>query len=256
MSNEANFFKRIRAALDDAALRRSDGESLFSSPDPFLTRSDRQLSMQPTGKVEPPLLCRLIEAAAAIHLQVIQKPDPGAVGDAIVELALEKPAEWSTAKSIAAWDHPLIKELDLGRRLERQGLALTVVPDGNPTQDAAGDEPSRRDLRQTLAQALIGVTSADFCLADTATLVMKTRPGCARSVSLLPSIHVAVIRHHQILPDLRTFICLLAADQQRDSDGLSNCLTWISGPSKTADIEATLVLGAHGPREVYLFILP
>lgn len=162
------------------------------------------------------------------------------------------PGEWSAVKSIVAWDHPLICKLTLNLRLKPHGLTLTVVPSAEEMRNAACDP----EFRQTLERSLIGVTSADFCLADTATLVMKTRPGCARSVSLLPSIHVAVIRRHQILPDLRSLICRLAEDLNHDPDSLTNCLTWISGPSKAADIEATLVFGAHGPREVYLFILP
>jgi L-lactate dehydrogenase complex protein LldG len=107
-----------------------------------------------------------------------------------------------------------------------------------------------------VAQAFMGITSADFCLADTATLVMKTRPGHARSASLVPEIHAAVIRREQIIADLGQLYYLLTHDPDQIQEGLTNCLSLISGPSKTADIELCMVYGVHGPREVHLFVLP
>ena len=76
-----------------------------------------------------------------------------------------------------------------------------------------------------------------------------------RCPSLLPSIHIAVVRLEQILSNLRELYTLLKWDPAEQSEGLTDCLTLISGPSKTADIEATLVHGAHGPRELHLFVL-
>ena len=84
---------------------------------------------------------------------------------------------------------------------------------------------------------------------------MRTRPGQARSVSLLPLIHVAVIHRDQIIADLKELYALLKWDPEHQKEGLTNCMTFISGPSKTADIEATMVHGAHGPREVYIFVI-
>ena len=84
-----------------------------------------------------------------------------------------------------------------------------------------------------------------------ASLVMRTRPGQPRSVSLVPSIHIAVLRLDQIILDLKELYALV----QSDADGLTNCMTFVSGPSKTADVEATMVHGAHGPREVYIYVM-
>ena len=84
---------------------------------------------------------------------------------------------------------------------------------------------------------------------------MKTRVGQPRCVSLLPSIHIAVIKLEQILSDLKELYTLLKWDLDKQAEGITDCMTFITGPSKTADIEATLVHGAHGPRELYLFVL-
>ena len=92
-------------------------------------------------------------------------------------------------------------------------------------------------------------------MADTASLVMRTRPGQARSASLVPSIHVAVIYLEQIILDLKELYALLQWDPEVKKEGLTNCMTFISGPSKTADVEATMVHGAHGPREVHIFVI-
>jgi L-lactate dehydrogenase complex protein LldG len=92
-------------------------------------------------------------------------------------------------------------------------------------------------------------------MADTASLVMRTRPGQARSVSLVPSIHIGVIYLNQIIRDLKELYALISFDPQMQLEGLTNCMTFISGPSKTADVEATMVHGAHGPREVYVHVI-
>jgi L-lactate dehydrogenase complex protein LldG len=116
-------------------------------------------------------------------------------------------------------------------------------------------ETKAENLRQQVFDSYIGVTAADFCMADTATLVMRIRAGQARSVSLVPAIHIAVIELDQIIADLKELQILLKWDPQERKEGLTNCMTFISGPSKTADIEATMVRGAHGPREVYIFVI-
>jgi L-lactate dehydrogenase complex protein LldG len=156
---------------------------------------------------------------------------------------------------VAAWKHPLIASLNLAAALSDQDVSVyfTGVEDSQAEDDLSMD--TRQKLRQQIIDSYIGVTSADFCMADTAALVMRTRPGQARSVSLLPLIHVAVIKRDQIIADLKELYALLKWDPEHQKEGLTNCMTFISGPSKTADIEATMVHGAHGPREVYIFVI-
>ncbi|MBB1077926.1 LUD domain-containing protein, partial [Rhodoferax sp. 4810] len=86
-------------------------------------------------------------------------------------------------------------------------------------------------------------------VADSATLIQLTEPGRPRSTSLLASIHIAILRRENIVADLQEAYALLRDRAHLDS------LVFISGPSKTADIEAHMVHGAHGPREVHLIIL-
>jgi L-lactate dehydrogenase complex protein LldG len=106
-----------------------------------------------------------------------------------------------------------------------------------------------------VSKAYIGVTSAEWCVASTATLAARNHPGMPRSVSLVPSIHVAVIRAGQVVADFHELYALLNTELDREGRGLTDAMTFITGPSKTADIEATLVHGAHGPRELYLIVI-
>ena len=201
------------------------------------------------------LLDRLIEMAGPINLNVTALRDTASATAAIVDLVRNKEPEWGDQKSIVAWAHPLIERLDLPGALANENIPVHVT-DLNMRQTQELTEPEKRErLRKQIIEAYIGITSADFCMADTATLVMRTRPGQARSVSLVPSIHIDVIYIDQIIWNLKELYALLSFDQETQKEGLTNCMTFISGPSKTADVEATMVHGAHGPREVYIYVI-
>ena len=193
------------------------------------------------------LLEQLIQVGGPINLNVTAHKDSQSVAMAIRRLAVDSEPEFGDKKQIAAWNHPLIRDLNLPEVLKDTGIPVKLTD-----QTHAHD---REKLRQWIFNAYIGITSADFCLADSATLVLKTRAGQDRSVSLVPSIHIAVIGLEQILGSLKALYYILDNDPKHVKEGLTPCLTLISGPSKTADIEATMVHGAHGPREVHLFVV-
>jgi len=117
------------------------------------------------------------------------------------------------------------------------------------------EKTDRDRLIKQSAGSFIGITSADYCIAETGTLVLKTAPGNERIVSLLPSIHVVVVKLEQIIADFKELYTLLDKDLKDSPEGIENGMTFITGPSKTADIEATMVHGAHGPREVYIYVV-
>jgi L-lactate dehydrogenase complex protein LldG len=201
------------------------------------------------------LLDRLIEMAAPIKLNVIVLKDEDSAAVAIADLVKSKNPEWGDQKSIVTWQHPLIERLNLSEALADQNVPVHVAESGNSDSEEISAEKARQQLRQHVIDSYIGITSADFCMADTASLVMRTRPGQARSASLVPSIHIGVITLDQIIWDLKELYALLSFDPEVSKEGLTNCMTFISGPSKTADVEATMVHGAHGPREVYVYVI-
>jgi len=243
MQKEA-FINRIGRALKDV---QGKTQLFYDSPSP---QSDRLLKGIAARKPEDrqPLRQKLRDAAEPLNLQVTFVTDPDAAGEAITRLVLEKQPEWGDKKRVVSWHHPLLAQMGLESRLREHGIPVTV------TEPEPTDEAARTRLRKEIVACFVGITSADFCLAETATLVMRTRSGRPRSVSLVPSIHVAVIAEDQLLSNLKELYALLRWDPKEQSHGLTNCMTLISGPSKTADIEATLVHGAHGPRELHLFV--
>ena len=254
-SNQTEFMNNIRRALGHSGDGLERQKMFFNLP---MTDNDRAIlkgieNRTPQEKEE--LLEIMIEAAKPINLNVVVLPDAASVSSAIVDLVREKEPEWGNKKSVAAWQHPLIASLNLAAALSDQDVSVYFI---NVKDSEAQDDLSmeaREKLRQQIIDSYIGITSADFCMADTAALVMRTRPGQARSVSLLPLIHVAVIHRDQIIADLKELLALLKWDPEHQKEGLTNCMTFISGPSKTADIEATMVHGAHGPREVYIYVI-
>jgi L-lactate utilization protein LutC len=106
------------------------------------------------------------------------------------------------------------------------------------------------ELTQVCAAADIGITSADYALADTGTLVMLASPREARLVSLLPPVHIAVVPQDRILTGLDELFSVLP----RPADQTSS-MVLITGPSRTADIEQILVRGVHGPGQICVVIV-
>ena len=105
-------------------------------------------------------------------------------------------------------------------------------------------------LRAECASADFGITSADYALADTGTLVMIASPEEARMVSLLPPVHVAVVPRERILTGLDELFSVLPRPAE-----ITSSMVLITGPSRTADIEQILVRGVHGPGEIHVIVV-
>lgn len=105
-------------------------------------------------------------------------------------------------------------------------------------------------LRKLCVTADVGITGADYALADTGTLVMISSAEEARMISLLPPTHLAIISCDKILSGLEELFSLLPQPSQRSSSAV-----FITGPSRTADIEQILVRGVHGPGELHVVIV-
>jgi L-lactate dehydrogenase complex protein LldG len=106
------------------------------------------------------------------------------------------------------------------------------------------------ELRALCASVDVGITSADYALADTGTLVMLAGPREARLVSLLPPAHIAVVPRDRILTGLDELFSILPRPAEQTSS-----MVLITGPSRTADIEQILVRGVHGPGQITVVIV-
>ncbi len=94
------------------------------------------------------------------------------------------------------------------------------------------------------------VTGCDCLVAQTGSIFVSTRSANGRAASVLPAMHLVVARREQIVPDLPAAFALL---RQRYGRRWPSALTLITGPSRTADIEKILVMGAHGPKRLGLY---
>jgi L-lactate dehydrogenase complex protein LldG len=254
-SNQAAFISRIRSALGHTPDRQRPANGLFSGRSASEIGRILERIKNRTDTEKKQLLGRLIEMAEPINLNVIVLKDPPSVAAAIADLIRDKDSEWGSQKSVAAWKHPMIESLDLPAALADQNVPVHITELKENDTAETSREKERKRVRKHVVDSYIGVTSADYCMAETASLVIRTRPGQARSVSLVPSIHIAVIHADQIIADLKELYALIQWDPEASAEGLTNCMTFISGPSKTADVEATMVHGAHGPREVYVYVM-
>ncbi len=108
----------------------------------------------------------------------------------------------------------------------------------------------RDELRAACASAALGITSADYALADTGSLVLLASAEEARLISLLPPVHLAIIDRQRLLTGLDELYTRLPLP----SDATS-AMVFITGPSRTADIEQILVRGVHGPREIHVVVV-
>jgi L-lactate dehydrogenase complex protein LldG len=144
------------------------------------------------------------------------------------------------AKRIVGWQAQAIADVGLRERLKERGVEFLT-------------ETTGREFIRTAEAADIGISGVDYALADTGTLVLLAGKGQARSISLLPPVHIAIVRPRQILSGLSDLFPILRADAK--SRDLSSAITFITGPSRTADIELTLVVGVHGPQQLHVILL-
>jgi L-lactate utilization protein LutC len=94
----------------------------------------------------------------------------------------------------------------------------------------------------------VGISTAQAGIAETGTLILDSACERHRLVSLVPPVHIAIINASAIVATLADALTLL---QQNE---ISPAITFITGPSRTADIELTLTIGVHGPQELYVIV--
>lgn len=134
------------------------------------------------------------------------------------------------AQRIAISDAPLIERVIHLTDLEIEALSIT---------------PSASEI----FSFDVGITAAQAAIAETGTLVLESVDERHRLVSLVPPVHIAIISASKIVRTLGEALTLL-----RKGKEISPAVTFITGPSRTADIELTLTIGVHGPQELYVIV--
>ncbi len=237
MESQAAFLRTIRQSLGlapDSERPKSSFPALFARTD---TSSTLQRISTRTEEQLDALVLQLKINAQALNIFTHEVESHDAAAAVIVDVIRTKVPEFTHTKHIILHDHPDLAALQLWKRFNREGISLHTSFSPDP------------DVREKTIASFIGITAPEFGVAESATLIQLTQPGRPRSTSLVPSIHIALLRKENLLADLVEAYALLKETAKLDS------FVFISGPSKTADIEAQMVHGAHGPREVHLLIL-
>ena len=143
------------------------------------------------------------------------------------------------SKFFIVWETPLIKQLKVIEHLKSNGLKVIKSQD-----------------KKQLERANIGITEADYAIADSGTLVLISDPTKARLTSLITPLHIAILDAKKIVPNIFDLFRIVnyKLDQELQSKDMMSCISFITGPSRTADIELNLTLGVHGPKELYVII--
>ena len=156
-------------------------------------------------------------------------------------------------------DHDVLRALGVDGPLAKEGIEVTAMASQGLTSDSQDDlsavtgEGLSGAMREVAIESGMGLTGADYAVAETGSVVLTAGRGVSRIVSLVPPVHVAVVEGGSVLPGLDELFTLLRRDYGREN--WTSYVNIISGPSRSADIEYTLVTGVHGPGEVHLVLL-
>ena len=200
------------------------------------------------------LLDRLAEVARLGGWQVCRSSNPEEAVEYIAAVAQGLPGT-----SVVRSDQEVFHQVPLDGALTGLGLSVTVM--ARSVQDALQDTPDQTQTptsqkhRQEAAAAGLGITGADYAVAETGSVVLMPRSGISRLVSLLPPVHIALVRPQDIVESLDDLFLLRRLEYHRNGGEMGSYLNFITGPSRTGDIEQTLVVGVHGPAEVHMVLL-
>jgi L-lactate dehydrogenase complex protein LldG len=177
------------------------------------------------------LCARLAEEVNAVGGQAFVVNNLNAAGEQLQRLLAEE-----DAASAVCWRHEVLDRLGLGNWLAAAGVERF---DHDRLYQL-----STAEQRQVLLACDVGITSCDCAIAETGTLMMFARPGQERLASLIAPMHIAIVERRQIVPDLIDAFDLL---REQGLEQLASNVTFVTGPSKTGDIELQLTTGVHGP---------
>ncbi len=242
MSDSEAMLKRIRMAL---------GRSAEGTPSAHATRP---LCEPDLSGVMPPIAFGELLGRFEAELQKVSGSTYRVSKPAALEGVLRRILDSSQATGIVLSRNPLLAKLGIGEKLRAWGKSVAEWPQVGATGEGI-DRTAFRELAAASFSATVGITGVDFALAETGSLVLSSVTEGSQLASLAPPVHVALYRQSQLVASLEETLENLpvSRDQTRPSPGRS--VVFITGTSRTADIEQILVRGVHGPREVHAILV-
>ncbi len=214
--------------------------------------------MEPLGNRDD--LIRRVHAALHGHGETAHRPDPRASAPGPPESIEKRIDRFSEALRSAAGTvvagnlYSVLPALCEGLRSE--GVTALLVPEGDTAARELADAlmpmgpfrlASTSELLHGNSPVTAGIQSSEFAIAESGTVVSTGRSGRTLLPGLVTDVHVAIVRPGILVDRMEDVLAALAADPPRT-------ISFITGPSRTGDIEQTLTLGAHGPRAMIAVI--
>lgn len=185
------------------------------------------------------LIARFSQELEKLYGQCVVVDDDEGVCGAVLTILAEH-----QATDVIAWDF---------RHIPAAGLKEAISARGIATHHPETHDEFREETLEAIRGAQVGLTGAEAAIAATGTLIVRTAPGKGRLPTVLAPAHIAVITLEQLLPTLEDWIAAQRAAGLADIRASAN-VCFITGPSKTGDIEMTMILGVHGPGKTYVII--
>jgi L-lactate dehydrogenase complex protein LldG len=141
------------------------------------------------------------------------------------------------AKLLVRWDVEELERLGVDGPLEEAGVEVALWRD-------------LEDFREVAGKADIGLSTAEWAIAETGSLVVSGGVGRGRTVTLLPPVHVAIISVERVLSTVPE-----AIEKYAELGEVPANVCFHTGPSRSGDIEMSLAIGVHGPRDVHVVLV-
>ena len=241
-ANKELFLDRIRRALGrDEPLEHTPDYPALKNSLPRQQEKVRTINAKVEARRDT-LVAKLAETATAgsWHVHMVQSNDDAAA--VVAEVAVT-----AGAKHIIRSAEEIFRKVNIDRALRSRGLAPTVL--------ASGRSRKRSDLPSLAFRSDMGVTGVSYAIAETASCAVIQRKGVARLASLAPAVLALIVESSQVLESLDDFFAITRLSAMQPRGRIAPYFNFISGPSRTADIEQTLTIGVHGPGEVHMVIV-
>ncbi|MGH7799321.1 MAG: LutC/YkgG family protein [Thermodesulfobacteriota bacterium] len=234
-NSREEILKRIRKGLHRLAIVRGKDENISPSLSSYKeTQQKLENLRKETIERKSFLVDTFVNEITKVSGKAFSLKSEDEIKDYVIRLVEEH-----SAKFLAIWESDFLKQINLREFLEIKGLKFASL-----------------NSKEEMAKADIGITEADFGIADTGTIVLTANEKQPRSVSLIPPVHIAIIKSDVIVENLKDLFVLLTntISQSGSLTNLTSCITFITGPSRTGDIELNIILGVHGPKELFVLI--
>ena len=236
MATREDTLSRIRAALDRSPNQPASPRSLFP----------------PLGSVLAPIPPDQVVARFEQELEKVSGCAHRAADPAQLEDILRKILADRQARSVVLSRNPLLQELGLAGKIESWRLA---VESWSEPRGEAGETNAPPNFREHAFAAEVGITGVEFVLAESGSLVLTSLTEGAQLASLAPPAHIALYRRPQALATLEEVLERLPVPRDPEAPLPGRSVVFITGPSRTADIEQILIRGVHGPKEVHAILV-